>query len=76
MTRFARIFLLLLASACRPASQEDMSTGQALVELSDAVNDLRRESSVLQEQIDSLRVVVAQQDTLVRNLANLAGVPR
>ena len=53
-----------------------MNTGQALVELSDAVNDLRRENSVLQEQIDSLRVVVARQDTMVRNLANLAGVPR
>ena len=53
-----------------------MNTGQALVELSDAVNDLRRENSVLQEQIDSLRVVVARQDTMVRNLANLAGVLR
>jgi hypothetical protein len=52
-----------------------MNTGQALIELSDAINDVRQENAVLQEQIDSLRTVVARQDTLVMRLAALAGVP-
>lgn len=76
MARLPTILLVLLGMACAPASQEDLNTGQALIELGDAVNDLRRENSMLQEQMDSLRVALARQDTLVRNLANLAGVPR
>jgi hypothetical protein len=76
MARLATILLVLLGMACAPASQADLSTGQTLIELGDAINDLRRENSMLQEQVDSLRVALARQDTLVRNLANLAGVPR
>lgn len=64
------------AAACaRPDTGAPVHTGQALIELSDAINDVRQESAVLQEQIDSLRLVVARQDTLVMRLAAIAGVP-
>jgi hypothetical protein len=61
-------------AGCRPSSDVDVATGQALIELGDAVNDLRRESSILQQELDSLRIQVARQDTLLRQMANLAGI--
>ena len=63
------------AGCSRPDTTATVSTGQALIELSDAVNDVRQETAVLQEQIDSLRLVVARQDSLVTRLALTAGVP-
>ena len=41
----------------------------------DGLNDLRQDNAALQQQVDSLRVVVAKQDTVIRQLANLAGMP-
>ena len=69
------ILALLLASACRPTTEADINTGQALLELGDAITALREETSLLQQQVDSLRLVVARQDSTVRRIANLAGVP-
>lgn len=67
---------LCIGAACsRPDSAATVSTGQALIELSDAVNDVRQENAILQEQIDSLRLAVARQDSLVSRLALMAGVP-
>jgi hypothetical protein len=66
--------LLALTACSRPDSAATVSTGQALIELSDAVNDVRQENAVLQEQIDSLRLVVARQDSLVTRLAVTAGL--
>ena len=62
------------AAACGgPASNVD--AGQALLDLGDAVNQLRQDNAVLQAQIDSLRGVVARQDTIIARLANAAGMP-
>ena len=73
------VLALLLASAivsgCRPTTDADINTGQALLELGDAITALREETSLLQQQVDSLRSVVARQDSAVRRMANLAGVP-
>lgn len=66
--------LLLLPAACLPPSEQDLQTAQALVEMGDAFNQIQQELSVLQDQIDSLKWVAARQDTIVRQLANLAGV--
>jgi len=48
---------------------------EQIIQLGDGLNDLRQENAVLQQQVDSLRLVVAKQDSVVRQLANLAGVP-
>lgn len=67
--------LLVLPSACLPPSEQDLQTAQALVEMGDAFNQVQQELGVLQDQIDSLKWIAARQDTIIRQLANLAGVP-
>jgi hypothetical protein len=65
--------LVLVAWSCLP-SKQDVDSAQAIIEIGDALNDIRQTQSDLQEQIDSLRVEVAKRDSVVRQLANLAGV--
>jgi capsid protein len=64
-----------LATACRPGPSADLALGQTMIELTDAVSGLQQDNALLQAQIDSLRDAVARQDTLVRRLANMAGMP-
>ncbi|HEX5076945.1 MAG TPA: hypothetical protein VFW03_27295 [Gemmatimonadaceae bacterium] len=47
---------------------------EQIIQLGDGLNDLRQDNAALQQQVDSLRLVVARQDTIIRQLANLAGV--
>lgn len=54
---------------------QDLTTGEAIVGLSDAIAGLREESAMLQDQLDSLRGIVARQDTTIARLAAAAGVP-
>ena len=75
---FARLALatgVITAAACAPDTTAGINTAQALVELGDALNAVREEQSILQTQVDSLREVVARQDTIIRQIANIAGVP-
>ncbi len=65
--------LILVVWSCLP-SKQDVDSAQAIIEIGDALNDIRQTQSDLQEQIDSLRVEVAKRDSVVRQLANLAGV--
>ena len=65
----------LAVAACGGiAPSSDVSTAQVIVDLTDAVNDLRQENAILQGQIDSLRQEVARQDTLVRQMAASVGI--
>ena len=73
--RLAIVSALVLAAACLPPSEQDLQVAQAMVEMSDAMAEVRQATGYLQEQVDSLRWVVARQDTIIRQLANLAGVP-
>lgn len=65
----------LLLAACVPSSTADVASAQAMMDLSDAIASLREESSLLQAEVDSLRALVARQDTLVRRVAAATGVP-
>jgi hypothetical protein len=47
---------------------------QAVQDLSAEVNGVRQDIGILADQVDSLRAVVMKQDSVVRTLANLAGV--
>jgi hypothetical protein len=71
----AAAVVLALAScqAVQPAGLETM--GETVLQLGDAVSALQQENAMLQEQVDSLRVAVAKQDTALRRFANLAGMP-
>lgn len=70
----ALLTLVIAAAACSPPSQQDMQTAQALTDLGESYNDLRLTQQELQDQVDSLKAVVAKQDSVIRTLANLAGV--
>ena len=72
---FGIVLVLAAGASCNAVSpQQDVSTAQVIVDLTDAVNELRQENAVLQGQLDSLRLEVARQDTLVRQMAGAMGV--
>jgi hypothetical protein len=69
------LFLAGALSGCLRNPAADAATAQALTEIADQLGALQQDNAALQNQVDSLRVVVARQDTVLRRLANLAGVP-
>jgi hypothetical protein len=68
------VALIVVCSAC-PATRADIAIGEQIIQLGDGMNTLRQENAEIQQQVDSLRLVVARQDSVIRQLANLAGVP-
>ena len=78
--RGARHRVLFLVAACaslscmKPPTQQDLANGQLLNDVTDAINNLQQGTADLQSRVDSLSLVVARQDTLLRQLAAIAGV--
>jgi outer membrane murein-binding lipoprotein Lpp len=64
----------LLAGCVNPRVQENMA--QAMTEFGNELAVTRQDLGYLQNTIDSLRQVVAKQDTIIGRLATLAGLPR
>ena len=72
--RWTAIGLIVVMAGCvDPNAQQN--TAQALVDLGDQLNAMRQDNAVLQEQVDSLRQALAKQDTILRQVAGMAGVP-
>ena len=67
--------LLLGVAGCLPPTERDFQLAQTINEMNDAVNEIRQLSYELQDRVDSLTLIVARRDTVIRQLANLAGVP-
>jgi hypothetical protein len=76
--------LLLLAlgvsaatAGCRQLANPvaDVELQQSLFELQDLLTEMRDQTAQLQWQVDSLQQVVARQDSVLRNVANLVGTP-
>ncbi len=67
--------LAAAAGACYEDPQAKMDQMQQMTDLADVVNELNARTSELGFTLDSLRTVVARQDTTIYRLANLAGVP-
>lgn len=65
--------LVGLASCRNPAA--DASMAEQMRQVGDELNAARQEAAAMHEQIDSLRITVARQDTLLRQLAGMANVP-
>ena len=63
------------AGACIGNPTADAATSEAIHEIVNELGMLRDDNAVLQSQVDSLRGVVARQDTLLRQVANLSGIP-
>jgi len=66
---------LALSAGCR-SPQQDAYLIEQIRQMGDELNASRQQAADLQSQLDSLRAVVARQDTLLTRLAGMAGVPR
>jgi hypothetical protein len=64
---------LCIATGCR-SPMSDATMVEQLRQLADELNAGRQEAAQMHEQIDSLRTVIARQDTLLRTLAGMANV--
>ena len=62
-----------VASCRNPAA--DASMAEQMRQVGDELNATRQEAAAMHDQIDSLRMTVARQDTLLRQLAGMANVP-
>ena len=71
----AAVVALARASGCR-SPQSDAYLIEQLRQMGDELNASRQQAADLQSQLDSLKGVVARQDTLLTRLAGMAGVPR
>jgi predicted small secreted protein len=75
----ALLVLSTALAACQgssiPSTGADIDTRQAVLDLNENIVDVREENAMLQAQIDSIRSVVAYQDSVLRQLALMAGVP-
>lgn len=63
-----------VALGCSVPSRADLEVMQSVNDLSDQINAMRQDYGALLDQVDSLRLLVAKHDSVVRTLANLAGV--
>lgn len=71
----AAVALSLTAAGCVASPSAEIAQAELLLDISDAVNALRSENASLQDQVDLLETTVARQDTLLRRLAAVNGVP-
>ena len=69
------LFVILVTSGCLPPTERDFQLAQTINEMNEAVNEIRQLSYELQDRVDSLSMMMARRDTVIRQLANLAGVP-
>ena len=74
MSRFLRALLVVALSGCRDPRAE-ANIAQAMTEVGTTLTLLQQDYALLQGEVDSLRRVVAQQDTIIRRLASMAGLP-
>src|SRR3982750_2137161 len=65
--------LLLLASCRDPRAEANIA--EAMVQVGTEISAMRQDYALLQNQVDSLRGVVARQDTVITRLATLANMP-
>lgn len=57
-----------------PSPNADLNTGQALMDLNESIVQLREDNALIQAQVDSLRDVLARQDTVLRQIALQVGI--
>ena len=69
----ALVGMPLLASCRDPRAEANIA--EAMIQVGTEISAMRQDFAVLQSQVDSLRGVVARQDTLITRLATLANMP-
>lgn len=68
------VVCVLALAACRDPRAE-ANIAQAMIDVGTQITVMQQDYSVLQSELDSLRQVVARQDTLLVRLASMAGLP-
>ena len=66
--------LVLGSSSCRDPRAE-ANIAQAMTDVGTQITAMQQDYAILQGQVDSLRGVVARQDTILGRLASMAGLP-
>ncbi len=66
---------VLVTASCYQDPNAQLDQMQEQLDVANTMNELANRTSELQFTLDSLRQVVAKQDTILYKLANLAGVP-
>src|SRR5437762_9508203 len=74
MRLFCVLFSTVLLASCRDPRAE-ANIAEAMVQVGTEISAMRQDYALLQSQVDSLRGVVARQDTLIARLATLANLP-
>ena len=69
------VVVLTTVGACYQDPSKQLDKMQETLDLTATIEDLGSRTTELQFALDSLRGVVARQDTVLSRLANLAGVP-
>ena len=67
-------FGVLSLAGCVSSPQAEATRAQQMIELGDAVTQLRQQTADLQGAVDSLKLVLAKQDTTNARLANVTGI--
>jgi hypothetical protein len=65
----------IAVAGCR-SPQSDAYLIEQLRQMGDELNASRQQAADLQSQLDSIKGVVARQDTLLTRIAGMAGIPR
>lgn len=74
MHKALAVVLAAVLGSCRDPRAE-ANIAQAMIEVGTQMSALQQDYAILQSQLDSLRGVVARQDTIVGRLASMAGLP-
>lgn len=70
-----RLVVLIGLGGCYQDPEEQIAAQQLMQDMTDVVNQLGMQVSELQATVDSMRVIVAKQDTAIYRMANVTGVP-
>ena len=68
------VFFAVSLVSCRDPRAE-ANIAQAMTEVGTTINAMQQDYALLQHELDSLRQVVARQDTIIGRLAGMAGLP-
>jgi hypothetical protein len=73
-TKLTLLAVAFVSLSCRDPRAE-ANIAQAMMDVGSAISEINQNIGEMHNTIDSLQIVVAKQDTIIRNLANLAGMP-
>ena len=74
MQRLLALAALGVLAGCRDPRAE-ANIAQAMVDVGTQITAMQQDYAALQGEVDSLRTVVARQDTIIGRLASMAGLP-